>query len=264
MQRETVYKIIIGILTLAVIILFSLLIFKKPAKKEVTLKAPCISGAVKGKIAVVIDDLGYNMDNLNILDGIKFPVTFSILPNLNYSKTIAQELNKRGFEIMLHLPMEPHEKIKLENNTILTSMDENKIREIIGADLSSIAYTKGVSNHMGSLASEDSKIMTLIFSELKKRHLYFLDSFVTGKSVAAQLAQKVALRFAKRDVFLDNNLDPGYIREQLRKLKIKARVKGVAIGIGHDRKITLEVLKEVMPELDREGYKFVFVSDLAR
>jgi polysaccharide deacetylase 2 family uncharacterized protein YibQ len=264
MQRETVYKITIGILTLMVITLFSLLIFKKPLEKEIPVKTPGITRAVKGKIAVVIDDLGYNTDNLNILDEIKFPVTFSLLPNLNYSKTIAQKLNQKRFEIMLHLPMEPHEKVRLENNTILTSMDESKIREIIEADLSSISYVKGVSNHMGSLASEDVKIMTLIFSELKKRHLYFLDSFVTGKSVAVQLAQKIALRFAKRDVFLDNNPDPGYIREQLRKLKTKARIKGEAIGIGHDRKITLEVLKEVMPELDKEGYKFVFVSDLAR
>jgi len=39
---------------------------------------------------------------------------------------------------------------------------------------------------------------------------------------------------------------------------------GHAIGIGHDRKVTLEVLKEVMPELDREGFKFVFVSELVK
>jgi polysaccharide deacetylase 2 family uncharacterized protein YibQ len=41
-------------------------------------------------------------------------------------------------------------------------------------------------------------------------------------------------------------------------------VYGQAIGIGHDRKITLEVLKEVMPSIEKEGYKFVFVSELIR
>jgi polysaccharide deacetylase 2 family uncharacterized protein YibQ len=39
---------------------------------------------------------------------------------------------------------------------------------------------------------------------------------------------------------------------------------GSAVGIGHDRKITLEVLRDVMPQLAKEGYKLVFVSELAQ
>jgi hypothetical protein len=143
-------------------------------------------------------------------------------------------------------------------------MDEAKIKEIIDLDLSSIQFAKGVSNHMGSKATEDPKTMNIIFNELKNKHLYFLDSFVTGKSVGQELANKINIKFAKRDVFLDNVLDAKYIRQQIYQLKIKARQKGEAIGIGHDRKITLEILKEVMPELEKEGYKFVFVSELVK
>jgi hypothetical protein len=265
MTKEQGYKITIGILSIIIVLLVTFIIFNIPRKPALKIpKIPKLTKAIKARIAVVIDDLGYNSNNLSILEDIKYPMTFSVLPGINYSGSLARELSQRGFEIILHLPLEPHENQAVENNTILTSMDEAKIKEIIDLDLSSIQFAKGVSNHMGSKATEDPKTMNIIFNELKNKHLYFLDSFVTGKSVGQELANKINIKFAKRDVFLDNVLDAKYIRQQIYQLKIKARQKGEAIGIGHDRKITLEILKEVMPELEKEGYKFVFVSELVK
>jgi len=160
------------------------------------------------------------------------------------------------------LPLEPHEKYRLEKNTIMTSQDEQSIKNVIARDLADIMYARGVSNHMGSKATEDSRVMEIVFRELKKKQLYFLDSVVSGESICFELALKMNLGFAQRDVFLDNQEDPKYISGQIYKLKLRARARGKAIGIGHDQKITLEVLKEVMPQLEEEGYKFVFVSDL--
>ncbi len=94
--------------------------------------------------------------------------------------------------------------------------------------------------------------------------MYFLDSFVSSASVCANLAKEIVVGFARRDVFLDNVLDREYIKSQISKLKAKAATRGYAIGIGHDRRVTLEVLAEVMPEIEKEGYKFVFVSDLVK
>ncbi len=164
----------------------------------------------------------------------------------------------------MHLPMEPKEKRKLETNTILTSMDEASVRSIIESDLAALPKAKGVSNHMGSKVTEDEKTLSVVLDELKIKHMFFLDSFVTTNSVAKRVAQKKHIKFVQRDVFLDNSPDPGYIRQQIARLKQKAKLKGQAVGIGHDRKITLEVLKEEMPKIEKEGFKFVFVSDLAR
>lgn len=218
--------------------------------------------AVKGKIAVVIDDWGYSLNNLDIISQIKYPLTLSILPNLIYSRQAAEELEKKGFEIILHLPMEPKEKYRLEKNTITVSMDRRSIENIIEQDLDNIIYAKGVSNHMGSRATESPKIMEIVFRQLKKRRLYFLDSLVSSKSVCFDLAKKVNLPFARRDVFLDNKEKPEYIKQQIYKLKTHAGIYGQAIGIGHDRRNTLEALREVMPAIEKQGYKFVFVSEL--
>ncbi|OGX15878.1 MAG: hypothetical protein A2166_01910 [Omnitrophica WOR_2 bacterium RBG_13_41_10] len=263
-HKERQYQVIIAILTFLVLLesIFILSLLRPKAKKipPVSL-APVI---IKGKIAIVIDDWGYNLHNLSAVERIKYPITASILPNINYSKRAAQELHQKGLEIILHLPMEPHEKYRLEENTIMTSMDETTIRGILEKDLADISYAKGVSNHMGSFATEDPRTVEIIFKELKKRKLYFLDSVVSSYSVASSLAKKLGVAFIQRSVFLDNEDDPVYIRSQIYKLKTKAKLHGSAVGIGHDRKVTLEVLNTVMPELEKEGYRFVFVSDLVK
>jgi hypothetical protein len=253
------YKTTIGVLLL-VIIIQGIFITTRIPKKVAKVPMPVI----KGRIAIVIDDWGYNLNNLQIIGQIKYPLTVSILPDLNYSREIADQLHNRGFEIILHLPMEPHEKYRLEKNTIMASMDGQTIKRIIDEDLANVSYASGVSNHMGSAVSEDAKTMEIIFKELKKNNLFFLDSFVTSKSVCLSLSRKIGIGFTRRDVFLDNIEEPDYIKQQIYKLKTRAKNKGYAIGIGHDRKITLQALKEVMPQIEREGFKFVFLSETVK
>jgi len=265
MHKESFYKTAIFVLIAVIISMGAFIFFKKPARPPVQIREVSrIPKAVKGRIAIVIDDLGYTSKNLSILDGIKHKMTFSILPNLDYSAQISSQLHKKGFEVILHLPMEPDEQENLEPNTILASMDGPQIKTIVGSCLSGISHVKGVSNHMGSKVTKDQRALKVILEELKKRRLYFLDSFVTSKSLGQKLASELKVRFAKRDIFLDNESDAQYIRGQIAQLKIKARENGHAIGIGHDRKLTLEVLKEELPKIAKEGYKFVFVSDLVK
>lgn len=259
MKKLLVYKVIIGCLLLVILAQW-VYILRSPGKKP----EPTPKVKLKGKIAIVLDDWGYNLNNLRLASQIKSPLTISVLPGLGYSRRVSEEMHRHGFEIILHLPLEPMEKINLEKNTIVTSMDEDTVKNILDKHLSSISYAKGVSNHMGSKATTDMRIMGIILHELKKRKLYFLDSYVSVKSVCADIAATLRVGRARRDIFLDNRADTEYIKGQLKKLKYKASAYGQAVGIGHDRPNTLKVLKEAMPQLEREGYRFVFVSDLVR
>lgn len=247
----------IVIILVIVILLAGTVIFITRTKK---IRRPAL--APKGKIAIVLDDWGNNMVDFRLVEEIRYPLTLAILPNIRYSHVAARELHARGFEIILHLPMEPQERYGLEKNTIMVSSNNAQVLDILAQDLASVVYAKGVSNHMGSRATSDLKTMEIVFKELKRRHLYFLDSFVTPQSICYKLAHKLKLRLFRRDVFLDNKQEREYIKKQLYRLKNKARLNGFAIGIGHDHKITLEVLKEVMPKIAKEGYKFVFLSEL--
>ena len=266
MEKQRFYKSIL-VLLLALVLVMGLIIFlRKPSPKPKLLPPKKLITAPKplaGNIAIVIDDVGYNNVNFKIIEGIKYPITFSVLPGLSFSGVAAKELNERGFQIILHLPMEPKEKTELEKDTILTSMDEKQVRSIIDLDLAALPEARGVNNHMGSKVTEDARSLSIVLDELKAKHMFFLDSFVTSRSVGRQIALQKKIKFAQRDVFLDNSRDPVYIRKQIAILKLKARQNGQAIGIGHDRKATLEVLKQEMPEIEKEGFKFVFVSELA-
>ncbi|MFA4984408.1 MAG: divergent polysaccharide deacetylase family protein [Candidatus Omnitrophota bacterium] len=258
------HNIIITILSviLAIESVFLVYLFISGPKKTPP-PAP-VPAVIAGRIAIVLDDWGYNTHNLAMLSQIRYPLTVSVLPGLRYSAFLSRELNRRGFEVILHLPMEPHEAYRLEKNTILSSMDDAEARRILVIDLKSLSGVKGVSNHMGSRATEDYRLMTEVFRELKRRHLYFLDSLVSSDSVCRRAASETGISFASRDIFLDNEEDPGYIAAQLRQLANRARLRGYAVGIGHDRKNTVKVLREMMPQLAKEGFRFVFVSEVVR
>jgi len=245
---------------IAITIVFSLLVFIALILTPLYKKPQVL----KGKIAIVIDDWGYHLNNLETAKSIKQPLTCAVLPNLKNSSLVAKKLKNSGFEIILHLPMQPKEKFKLEVNTITLAMNPGQISSILDKDLVSVKYAKGVSNHMGSGVTENKKIMEIILTRVKKHKLYFLDSYVTAGSVCGELAKNIGVKFAKRDVFLDNQNDPEYIKAQLLKLKNLAAKQGSAIGIGHDRKNTLAILKEIIPQLVKDGYKFVYVSELVQ
>ena len=259
MSKDAKYKTAIAVLCLVIILQGALILRLLP--KRIAVRLP----VVKGRIAIVIDDWGYNLNNLSLLADISYPLTLSVLPALPYSERISSEAKKRGLEVILHLPLEPlpSEFKRLEQNTIMTDMDEAKIKNILLADLSGIHGVKGISNHMGSKATTSAKVMETVFLVMKKRGLYFFDSLVSRGSVAKSLSRTIGIKFAKRDIFLDNEASPDYIKGQIKKLKNIALSRGYAIGVGHDRATTLRVLIEVMPELKKEGLKFVFVSELA-
>jgi len=220
----------------------------------------------KGMVAFVIDDWGYNISHLNLLEEINIPLTISVLPFLEYSTEVATFGYKHGFEIIIHMPMQP-KKEDVENwekSTLTTAMKEKEVVSILNKAFSEIPYAKGMNNHMGSLATTDQNLMMIVFKELKKKNMFFLDSYVNPDSICQAIAKKVGIKFAKRSIFLDNILSPTYIRAQLMELAKKADEEGQAIGIGHDRQMTLLVLKEVVPQLQQAGYDFVFVSEIVR
>ncbi|MCM8780085.1 MAG: divergent polysaccharide deacetylase family protein, partial [Candidatus Omnitrophica bacterium] len=164
---------------------------KTVAKLPVEILPRIFRPKIKGKIAIVLDDWGNSLNNFDMIKSVKQALTLAILPGLAYSKRIAAEAKRNGFEVILHLPMEPvsRDKAEIEKDTICTDMDDLKIKDVLSAQLNKVPYVKGVNNHMGSLATADSRLMRVIFEELKKRKLYFLDSYTSGASVCSRQAK---------------------------------------------------------------------------
>lgn len=218
------------------------------------------------KVAIVIDDWGYNLNNINLLDSIEIPLTLAILPNLSFSSEIASiEDQHANRELILHMPMEPEDdSLRLEKDTILDSMDSAEITSLIGSALKTVPFAKGVSNHMGSKMTRNREAVGAVMKELRSRGIFFLDSVAVSDTICEQAAKDYEVAFIKRDVFLDNAADKEYISAQFDQLIASALEKGSAVGIGHDRSLTLETIREKARQLEDSDIEFVLVSELAR
>lgn len=217
-----------------------------------------------GKIAIIIDDSGYNRKDCDHLARIDVPVTISIMPQLAHSQEVAECAHQLGKEIMLHMPLEPHvfhEKYPA-NYFIKTNMSSGQITKRLIDAIKSVPHIVGINNHEGSKATEDTRVMYVIFKELLKRDIFFVDSRVTNKSICKNLAEKLDLPFAGRDIFLDNVNERGAIEKQYTALAKRAKMHGTAIAIGHARELSWNVMEDQIKKLKAQGYEFVTVQEI--
>lgn len=218
---------------------------------------------VKAKIAIIIDDMGHQKNIAEQLMELGYPVAISVLPFLQHSQEVAEMAKEKGFTVLLHLPMQPQNSdTDPGKGAIFTTMNEQEIRAKIVANLQNVPNIVGVNNHMGSKATEDDRIMEIVLTELKERNLFFVDSMTTPHSVGYKLSKEMGLKTAQRNVFLDNEQDVNYIRNQVVILKDLALDSGSAIAIGHPYCNTVSVLKEMDSILGREGVEIVRIEDL--
>ncbi len=219
----------------------------------------------KPYIAIIVDDLGYDLEAVQQLIALKAPLTYSVLPWGPYSKKITQLLRNNDEEIILHLPMEPlgYPKINPGPGALLLSMSPLALLKQLDADLNALAYVEGVNNHMGSKFTQDKIHMMSLLKEIEKNDLFFVDSLTTPKSVAYKMALQLGIPATRRDVFLDATLDVLGIKKRLDTLKRRATYKGTAVAICHPYITTIMVLAKAMPGL-KKNFNVVPVSEVIR
>jgi polysaccharide deacetylase 2 family uncharacterized protein YibQ len=219
--------------------------------------------AAKGKIAIILDDAGYQNALLKSFVGFHGKLTVAVLPGLPGSAEAARIIQAAGKETMLHLPMQPRHGENPGPQAILSSMDNQTVLRLTKKHIDSLPGLKGVNNHMGSLATEDPRIMGLVLGVLKERGLFFIDSRTTANSAGPRLASRLGVPFRERSVFLDNVRDAQSIRAYFETGKQIAAKQGWAVMIGHVWCAELaEVLPRLYEEARAEGHEFLFASEL--
>ena len=109
------------------------------------------------KIAILIDDIGYDPGALRRLLAIEAPLAFSVLPRIPHSRSSAEAVHRAGREVLLHLPMEPHGYPDRNPGAglLFASMTAREIRKTLEEDMKSVPHAEGVNNHMGSKFMEE-------------------------------------------------------------------------------------------------------------
>jgi polysaccharide deacetylase 2 family uncharacterized protein YibQ len=217
------------------------------------------------RVALVMDDLGYDPDQVQRLIDLELPLTCSVLPHSPYGHQIAASATEAGLECLLHLPMEAEglPRRKLGEGVLLMDMDAGQLLRTLREDLDDLPEVSGVNNHMGSLLTANEPRMKVVLGELKRRHLFFLDSRTTSHSLGYSLARQMGVRAAVRSVFLDNVQEKDAVLAQLAKLVSVARSEGQAVAICHPYPATFAALGEGLPQLGQK-VQLVKVSALAQ
>ncbi len=223
---------------------------------------PKVKGRIP-RIAIIIDDIGYDKKMAMEFSELHSNLTFSVLPFSPFGKNISEDLHSKGAEIMLHLPMEPvdHPNADPGPGAILSTMLPDDLLDQVKQNIKDIPFIVGVNNHMGSELTTHSDQMNQIFTILKKENLFFIDSRTSLNSQGQASARLLKLKFAHRDVFLDNHQEADYIAGQLRELVSLAKKHGSAVGIGHPYKATFLALSKELPKL-KNKVEIVRASEL--
>lgn len=217
-----------------------------------------------GKLAVIVDDCGYDMSSVRTLLNTGLPLNFAVLPYKPYSSDVLEMIKSDGRVAMLHLPMEPMDRSAMSegSSTICTDMSKDKILELTRKAINSLPGVSGVNNHQGSKATADSATMTTVLQELRNQDLFFVDSRTSSKSVARDKAVAMGVPTARNDIFLDNSSDVQAIRKQIYKAMDIAEKNGSAIAICHARPNTAKAWNMYAEEIKNTGIELVPITDL--
>jgi len=243
----------------------SIPIEKKEKKKIVVSKIEKIPLPLR-QVAIIIDDIGYDLVPVKELLKVNADITYSVLPFLIHSREAAEMLHKANKEILLHLPMEPvsYPREKPGSGALFTDMNNEELIFQLEKDIEAVPYIVGINNHMGSKFMKDKEKLTLIFSKLKKKNLFFIDSRTAANSEAFAAAQKVGLQVAARKIFLDNNRDYNEIYNNLINITNNNGDVSPLIVIGHPHPETIRAIKDAARVFREKGILIVPVSQVIK
>jgi uncharacterized protein len=216
----------------------------------------------QGRLAIIIDDIGYNLALGKRTADLQGDFTLSVLPFTPHGIELAQRAHQRGKEIMLHAPMSNRHNYPLGRGGLVSGMQRAEFLKVLRQNLVSIPNVQGLNNHMGSQLTEQAEPMRWLMEELKQQGLYFVDSRTTAQTLALMMAEEIQLPSRKRDVFLDDERTRSNIHYQLLRALKLAQQQGSAIAIGHPYPETLAELERLQPLLDRYQVKLVKTSQL--
>lgn len=222
------------------------------------------------KVAIVIDDFGYNGQGSHEMLNLPIPITVAIMPFSSHSKETGEQAQILNQEVIVHMPMESltGKPEWVGDKGIFRSMSDEEIVTTTKEALEILPMAIGMNNHMGSAIMEDERSLRAVMEVVAENNMIFLDSVTTGASVGQKLAQEKDVVFLKRDIFLDSTNSQDVVEENMLKAMNLAKEKGQAIAIGHvgveGGNITVEAIKNYIPIYEENGVEFVFLSQLSR
>jgi len=220
---------------------------------------------VASGLALILDDVGYDMQALKRILALPIPVAIAVIPDAPYAQASATMAHEQGQIVMLHLPMEPtseNYRNKMTPYFLHEKMSRKELRETFQRGLDKVPFVEGVNNHMGSYLSEQMEHMRWVMQVCREQGFFFVDSKTSHKSVAVEAAELMDVPWASREVFLDHDLDPEAMKRAWKSAE-RCLEKGYrCVVIAHPHKETVAFLEKRLSK--QESVALVPVQQLLR
>ena len=200
---------------------------------------------------IIIDDMGQNPRLERRFFALGLCLNFSFLPQGRFTKRLATEAHARGFEVLVHLPLQAERK-RDASAFISLQMGEAEVKKRVKRAVAAVPYAIGINHHMGSAFSADPKHMRWVLEETKALGLIYVDSRTTPTTVVPQVARSLGLPFAERRVFLDHFEGYEAVCRALERFIVRAKRRGPTLAIGHPHPATLRALIKYRLRLQKE------------
>lgn len=225
---------------------------------------PGAHAAAPPRVAIVFEHAGGSLAELAPIYGMHQPFGLGIFPRMRYSAQIAREAESRGLTPVLHLPLEARHPADMGDvpGAVWVRMTDAQIRRVVEEDLASAVGVVGVSNHAGSRATADRRVMAAVLRTVKAKGLWFEENRTTPASVASDVAVHMGMRTVPVTTYLDD--PPVNIEGKVRALIATAQREGAAIAVGHITTGTPQVVRRLLPEFRRAGVVFVPMTEFLK
>ena len=219
---------------------------------------PPVSGAPV--IAICIDDLGQDLAGTDRAIALPKNVTLSFLPFAEATPFLAQEAERKGHQVLAHVPMEAvgHP----DPGPMSLKVGSPDIAQRLSWNITRVPGLSGINNHEGSKFSTDSASLVPVMETLAAHHLFYFDSRTIAGSQGIRVAHMFGVMSGGRDIFLDDTISEAEVRQQLADLLTQARRTGIAIAIGHPHDVTLKILADWLAQ--DHGVRLAPVSEAIR
>lgn len=218
----------------------------------------------KARIAIIIDDVGLDLKGSQRAIMLPGFITLSFMPYATRLREQTHEARDKGHELMLHMPMEPLGHADPGPGALILGLSQEELKQRLDTALASFVGFDGINNHMGSKYTANADAMELVITELKPRHLFFLDSRTSAQTVGEAMARRLGVPTISRDIFLDDEEVLSTIMQQLKQTEHVALRNGYAVAIGHPHAVTLQAIESWIPEAQKQGFILVPVHDLIK
>lgn len=205
----------------------------------------------EGRLALILDDVGYDIDALQRLLRLSVPLAISVLPDAPQATKAATLAKQAHHIVMLHLPMQPVDpSLQMDDYFLHSGMSKSEMRRVFLHDLKQVPYAEGVNNHMGSKLTQMQQPMHWVMQMIQEKGLFFVDSRTSANSVAADVAAQVGVAWTTRQIFIDHEMKIASMKKAWKRAQSCIQKGYECVVIGHPRPMTVAFLENYLTKAD--------------